>query len=639
MNEKPIRILLVEDNPGDARLIREILAEVSNFHFHLNWVDRLSTGLERLDEGGIDAILLDLSLPDSQGIDTFTKVHTQAPQVPTILMTGLDDELLAATALREGAQDYLIKGQVDNNLLIRAIRYAIERKQTAEALRESEEKYRELVDLLPQGVFEVDAKGNFTFINRYGLDSAGYTKKDIDSGLNATQFFIPDERDRMIENMRRILSGEKLASFEYTAQRKDGSVYPVIMYAVPIVRDNKPVGLRGIVVDITERKQIEEELLKAQKLESIGIFAGGIAHDFNNLLTAILGNISFAQLCMKPEDEVFERLTQAAKASFRARDLTQQLLTFSKGGAPIVKSASIEELLKDSAGFGMTGSNALCEFFIPDDLWSVEIDEGQMSQVISNLVVNANQAMPEGGIIRVRAENTNIGLRDGLPLEEGRYVRISVEDQGIGISEEFIQKIFDPYFTTKEKGNGLGLAASYSIVKKHNGHITVESRVGAGTTFYIYLPASPEGTIVNRKNVENKALMGKGRVLIMDDEEMIRELVCQLLSRIGYEVDAAIDGAEAIELYRKAKESDNPFDAVIMDLTIPGGMGGKEAIQELTETDPEIKAIVSSGYSSDPIMSEFKEYGFAAAIAKPYRIEQLSEALHRTLDWATSKRI
>ena len=385
--------------------------------------------------------------------------------------------------------------------------------------------------------------------------------------------------------------------------------------------------------EIAERKRAEAELLKAQKLESVGILAGGIAHDFNNILTAILGNISLAKMFANPEDRSFARLAEAEKASLRAKDLTQQLLTFSRGGKPIVKTASVARLLKDSTIFALSGSNILCEFSIPEGLWPVEMDEGQINQVINNVVINAVQAMPEGGTIKVRAENVTLGIdrrKQGLPLQGEKYVKVSIQDQGIGIPEESLQKIFDPYYTGKKKGSGLGLAISYSIIKKHLGYITVESELGVGTTFHIFLPAS-EKEVLTEKRTGEIPLAGKQRILIMDDEEMVRNVAGTMLEHIGYEAGLAKDGTEAIELYKQAKEAHVPFAVVILDLTIPGGMGGKEAIKKLIELDPKAKVIVSSGYSTDPVMSQFREYGFKGVVTKPYKIEELRDALHKVM--------
>lgn len=366
------------------------------------------------------------------------------------------------------------------------------------------------------------------------------------------------------------------------------------------------------------------------KLESVGILAGGIAHDFNNLLTAIVGNISLAKMRAGSEDKNLKMLIEAEKACFRAKELTQQLLTFSKGGAPIKKATHIDELVKDSAAFTLSGSMTRPEFYIMDNLWPVEVDEGQVSQVINNLILNANQAMYGGGIIEVRCENIVLGKEDTLPLTRGRYIKITVKDQGCGIAKEHLEKIFDPYFTTKKKGSGLGLSTTYSIVKKHDGHIAVESELGKGTAFYIYLPAS-EKEVSREKGAEEEHIAGKGRILVMDDEEVVREVAGGMAAHLGYEVDFAEDGAKAIELYRKAKKSGKSFDVVIMDLTIPGGMGGEEAMKKLLEIDPSVKAIVSSGYSNDPVMADYKKHGFSGVIAKPYKIAEMSSVINSVI--------
>jgi len=309
-------------------------------------------------------------------------------------------------------------------------------------------------------------------------------------------------------------------------------------------------------------------------------------------------------------------------------------LTFSRGGTPVKKLTYIEDLLKHTTKFALRGSNVRHRLTIADDLWPAEIDEGQIGQVIQNLVINADQSMPEGGNIEIQVENIAVGAEDALSLKDGEYLRISVTDQGIGIPEEHIQRIFDPYFSTKQKGSGLGLATAYSIVKNHDGYITVDSRVGSGSTFYVYLPALP-GAILERakaEDMETSPVKGKGKVLVMDDEENIRELVNEMLSSLGYEVTTATDGTEAIELYLEARDSEQPFDAIITDLTVPGGMNGKEAIQRLAKIDPEIKAIVSSGYSNDPIISNFRDYNFSGAIAKPYRARELSVVLNEVIN-------
>jgi len=384
--------------------------------------------------------------------------------------------------------------------------------------------------------------------------------------------------------------------------------------------------------EIIERRKVEEELQKAQKLESLGVLAGGIAHDFNNLLAAIIGNLSLVEQYAKSGASIFEVLGDAKKACYRTKELTRQLLTFSKGGAPIREIASISELVKEVVTFSLRGSKVRCEFDLADNLWPVEIDAGQISQVINNLIINASQAMPRGGIIRLCAENIIMRTDDIVPLKKGKYVKVSIKDQGIGIPKEHLSKIFDPYFTTKERGSGLGLAISYSIVKKHEGYITAESESGGGTTFYIYLPASEKDLFRVENIVEEENLAtGRGKILFMDDQESLRDMVGEMLVYLGYEVVFAREGDEAVELYRKAKESGRDFDAVILDLTIPGGTGGKEAVQKLREIDPGVKAIVSSGYSYDPVMSEYKKYGFNGVVVKPYEIGELSKVLYKVI--------
>lgn len=409
-----------------------------------------------------------------------------------------------------------------------------------------------------------------------------------------------------------------------------GRFFHVIKQRIVDVEGNIE-GIVAVIRDITERKKMEEELLKSQKFESLGILAGGIAHDFNNLLTAILGNIYLAKLSLSPQNKIFEMLTESEKASLRAKDLAKQLLTFSSRGEPVKKTISIGESIKDWCAFALRGSAVRHECVIPEDLWPVEVEKGQMHQVINNLLINALQAMTKGGVIRVQAENITVGTKDIPPLKEGRYVKISIEDQGVGIPEEHLQRIFDPYFTTKENGSGLGLAIAYSIIKKYAGHIRVESKVGMGTTFYVYLPAS-DREIAMDSPAEKGPHSGKGRILFMDDEEMIRNFAGNVLRHFGYETEFAIDGIEAIGLYKRAREAGQPFDAVIMDLTIRGGMGAKEVIKELLKIDPQAKVIVSSGYPKDPVMERYGEYGFKGILVKPYTHKGLCEAVQRVIE-------
>ena len=394
----------------------------------------------------------------------------------------------------------------------------------------------------------------------------------------------------------------------------------------------EPAGMLVTLRDISERVRAEQEVLKARKLESVGVLAGGIAHDFNNILGAILGNISLALAITDEKDEIHELLTASEKASLRAKDLTHQLLTFAKGGEPIKEIASIKNIIRDSASFVLRGSNVRCDFNFGQNLQPVNIDSGQISQVIQNIITNADQAMPTGGIIETSCTNFKSEPQDQLPLEGGDYVKINIKDHGVGIPATILDKVFDPYFTTKEKGSGLGLAITYSIISKHDGHITIDSVPGQGCMITIYLAATQEKLTTN--SVKAPATPTKstgGKILIMDDEEMIRELMERMMSLKGYDVLSAADGEEAIRLYEKASQSGAPIDLIIMDLTIPGGMGGQEAIQKILQFDPQVKAIVSSGYSNDPVMSEYEKYGFCAALAKPFQLQELITTIDQAI--------
>jgi PAS domain S-box-containing protein len=505
--------------------------------------------------------------------------------------------------------------------------------QALQSLQESEAKFRAIASTAADGLVVLDNHGSITYWNHTAENMFGYTPEEA-LGRELHLLIAPRSYH---EHYRRgfeqfIATGKGPAighTLDFTAVRKDGSSFPIEV-STSAIKLHGVWHAVGIIRDISERKKTETELMKLEKLDSLGILAGGIAHDFNNLLTVILGSISLAQLDANGSDSLCRRLSDGENAVLRARDLTQQLLTFAKGGAPVRKTASIRDIVKEASGFSLSGSNVKCVFAFDEDLKPAEIDAGQIGQVIHNLVINAVQAMPEGGTLRVICENAAVQGGSILPLRPGPYVRISVQDEGMGIPEALLPKIFDPYFTTKPKGSGLGLATSYSIIKKHDGHINVESRPGAGSVFRVYIPASYQE--LPAKHPQPKAFVpGTGKVLVMDDEAEVRHVVGDMLKILGYEPVFARDGAEALAVYQDSVQSGLIFDAVIMDLTIPGGMGGKETIKKMLEVDPRARVIVASGYSNDPLMSAFESYGFSGVIAKPYTMDTLATTLRSVI--------
>jgi PAS domain S-box-containing protein len=511
---------------------------------------------------------------------------------------------------------------------------SIDRLRAREALGKSEEKFRLLVENSHDIIYTLTADGVFTFVSPAWTTLLGHPVNQV-AGQPFQQFVHPDDVPACMVWLQKVIeTGQRQEGIEYRVRHIDGSWYWHTSSAVPLSdKTGTVVGFEGTARDISGNKRLEEEQQRVAKLESVGLLAGGIAHDFNNILTAILGNISLAGMEAEPGSELQTSLEQAEKASLRAKDLTKQLLTFSKGGAPVKKLASLTELLKDTAGFALRGSNVKCHFSIPADLWHAEIDAGQISQVIHNLVINAKQAMPNGGTIELMAENMALSktqrLGKGLPVREGSYVRIAITDHGTGIPKDHIEKIFDPFFTTKQEGSGLGLTSSFSIARQHSGHISVESELGAGSTFYLYLPASREMAIAKQDKKGPTKAAGKARILVMDDEKGVREVAGRMLKHIGYkDIEFAADGTAAIKLYKAAMKCGNPFNVSILDLTIAGGMGGEESIKKLLKIDPGIKAIVSSGYADDPVIARYREYGFSGIVAKPYTLEELGKAVH-----------
>ena len=488
---------------------------------------------------------------------------------------------------------------------------------------------------MAEGVVTTDAEGQVRFINKAACVITGWTSGASTGHRIGEVCTLRHEKTGAVvaPPVAAALAAGRVVDLppQTALLRRIGGRVLVEGCCAPI-RDAEGKGLGAVLVlrDVTERTRLEAELQRASKLESVGILAGGIAHDFNNILAIVMGNLTLAQLDAGTSSAAMRWLKEAERGAFRARDLTQQLLTFAKGGDPVRTAVALPEIVREAAKFALHGSTVRGEFEIADDLWAADVDGGQIGQVVQNLVINAMQAMHGGGSIRITLRNEELGADSVTPLTAGRYLKLSIADTGSGIRPENLARIFEPYFTTKEQGSGLGLATVYSIIRKHHGHVTVESELGKGTTFHMWLAAAKQAPVTHEASRSPFEAM-TGRILFMDDEEPIRHMVDTLLGRLGLSVKTVADGAELVREYAAARSTGNPYDLVMMDLTVPGAMGGREAMQELRKIDPAVRAIVSSGYSGDPVLANFREHGFCGIVPKPYRVADLTKVLRSAL--------
>lgn len=571
-----------------------------------------------------------------------------------ILLVALVSTILAAHSVQESLQApaYLSTLVLGGGLVISGLMFgllrtevnaraaaeqsAAELKRSQTALAAEKEMLAVTLESISDGVITTDTAGKIVSINNAAAELTGWSQTEVGGRALDDVFSILNEqtRESVSNTAENVLRAERVVELQnyviLVARQKNERL--ITSSAAPIYdRDGKILGVVLVFRDVTERRRSEAEILRQSKLESVGLLAGGIAHDFNNILLGIVGNISLARMSTHSTEKVLERLDAVEKAALRAKDLTQQLLTFARGGDPIRKDKQLVDLIRETCHTALLGSNVHCEFHLPHDLWLAAVDDGQFRQAFHNLVVNGMQAMPEGGKMEVRAEN--VELTDGFlpPLSAGKYVKISVRDHGKGIAPEELPRIFEPYFSTRKRGTGLGLAAVYSVIRKHDGQIRVESAVGKGATFQVYLPASTKPAEEKSAPKTQQNFFAHGRLLVMDDEEELLQIIGEMLTTFGYEVETVRDGAEAIDRYLRAKTEGRPFDAVIMDLTVPNGMGGREAITRLREHDPNVRAIVSSGYSLDPVMANYRQYGFCGIIPKPYRMQELRQELENVL--------
>ncbi|MFA5857743.1 MAG: ATP-binding protein [Elusimicrobiota bacterium] len=529
-----------------------------------------------------------------------------------------------------------VRNGIDEELLIavsNVLSGIILHKQTEEKLDLEKERIAVTLRNMTEGVIATDTTGKIVLMNKTAEALTGWPFSfaqgtDIDTVFNLEH----PENTKISSFVKTTVVTGLIDDIGNSILTDKNGAQKTISASISPIRNKESVVIGTVIVfiDITEKLKTEKEMLKAQKLESIGLLAGGIAHDFNNFLTTILGNISIAKTNTELDSETTEILTDAENAAFNAKNLTHQLLTFSKGGNPVKEIVAINELVSNAINFCVRGTNVRHNISLHAGTFLAEADKGQITQVINNLVINAVQAMPDGGTINVTLENiffaNETRLSEGILISPGNYVEVSIQDSGIGIAPEHLNKIFDAYFTTKQKGSGLGLAVTYSIIKKHNGYLTVESTPGKGTTFHIYLPAVKGDNIIT-KTVDTPLIKGKGRILLLDDDEMIIRVAERMLNKLGYDVDSAKTGEEIIKIFIDTKTAGGTFAAVILDLTILGGMGGLETAKKLIEIDKDTKMIVSSGYSSGDVVSDYKNHGFIAVLSKPYLLEELSKTL------------
>ncbi len=505
-------------------------------------------------------------------------------------------------------------------------------------LAEESERLAVTLRSIGDGVITTDFSGDIVLLNTVAEELTGWSSEEAVGRSVEEVFHIINEQTREVcgNPVTQVIRRGQVVGLTNPAVlvARDGLERNIGHRGAPILdANNNIIGVVLVFRDISEQLKAEKELLKARKIESIGVLAGGIAHDFNNILAAILGNINLALFDPDLKDKTKKLLSEAEKASFRAKDLTQQLLTFAKGGEPVKEASSLENVIKDSANFVLHGDQVACRYDIPEDLWIVDIDKGQISQVIQNIVLNASHAMPGGGTVAICCENFLSGDDHAYPLlKKGRFAKISIQDSGIGMPANVVEKIFDPYFSTKHEGSGLGLAITQSIINKHGGYIFVESSSGVGTTFTLYLPASEQEKVQSHKLEDHSKASVQAKILIMDDERMVQAVAEAMLVKLGHEVVLSANGEEAIKLYQESMTSGKCFDLVIMDLTIPGGMGGEDAVRGILDLNPKAKVIVSSGYSNDPIMANCADFGFCSAIVKPYQLQELSRVVGQIVD-------
>jgi PAS domain S-box-containing protein len=643
-----LRILVVEDNPADADFIHEMLPETGAMSFQVESVSRLSQALTRLESKGIDLVLLDLGLPDSQGLQTLHKLRKAAPDVPVIVLTGTDDQELAFTAVRHGAQDYLVKGQFNRGLLTRAVRYALERQKAAAELQCNHEQYRRAIaaaNAIPyQKVYGADT---YAFMGEGIKELTGYAPDELRSSvwkeiILETVFLGEAAGLPLAEAVRRTLAGEiKHWRADYRIRTRSGAIRWISDCSVQLLdADGKFSGSMGIIQDITQRKELETQLRQAQKMEAVGQLAGGVAHDFNNMLAVIQGN---AELLLLDEGQLTAKskqgLEHVVEATERAANLTRQLLAFSRKQVmqpqPLVLNKVIANLTKMLNRVLRENIDLQCHYAVP--LPYVQADPGMMEQVILNLVVNARDAMPEGGQLRVATEPLTLDeahARVNPEARAGEFVCMSVSDTGTGIAPEVLPRIFEPFFTTKGigKGTGLGLATVYGIVQQHEGWLEVSSQAGEGTTFKVFLPAIPTpARLAPAVAAEVEVHGGKETILLVEDEHSVRLTTRRVLESQGYTILEATTAREALEVWQTHERE---IALLLTDIVMPGEMTGRDLADQLWGQRPGLKVVFMSGYSAEVLgtNTEFIRRTRSYFLQKPSTSQAILETVRQCLD-------
>ena len=623
-----MKILLIEDNLDSRRNLRRLIEKRGHEVTACASAEEAEIELAKVS---FPFLILDWMLPGKSGVELCRSLRARpnGDEMFILLVTARSDAEDFEEAMEAGANDYLTKPldvrriNVRLSVAERHIHGLQERNRARLALQESAQRMTDILEKTSDGFFSLDRDWNFTYLNAKA-ESILSRERELHIGQNFWETFPKLIGSVFDKNYRRVMEGQ--AALEFEAASVNGrSWFEVHSYP-------SGGGISVFIRDITERKRTEEERLTTSKLESLGTLAGGIAHDMNNILTVISGNIGLAQLETPTQSgNLRSFLGKAGQAAQHAARLSSQLLTFSKGGAPLKKVASIADLLTRAAEFSLYGSNLQAAIEIEDHLGKADIDGAQIEQVINGLMLNAREAMPNGGAVAVGAENVTISAPSALPLPPGRYIKITIADAGTGVPPDLVTKIFDPYFTTKPNSSGLGLAICYSIIKKHGGFLHLASNSFSGATFVFYLPMARARAMSDPPQPNEDECRSNQRILVMDDEAAIRELTSQLLSSMGYEVTAVPDGSEAVRVYERAARKGEAFQAVILDATIRGGVGGVETIERLRDLDPQVNAIICSGYSDAAAISQFLSYGFRGALSKPFTRRELADALQKAL--------